>query len=259
MENKKERTTFYRAMAYCIIYSFIGYAIETTFALASYGVLESRQSFLYGPFCAIYGVGAASMIVVLKHFKKSDGLLFLGGMLVGAIVEYFVSFFGELILNVRWWDYSNRFLNINGRICLLYSLFWGGLGLVLMKVINPKIDKLIELIKNKINIKFLKGFTIFMTVFFIVNCIISAKAISLYLIRQSIQNNLDIPNKEYAQTLYEKTYSNETKKNLINQFWGDEKMVMTYPNLTITLKDKSTVLVRDLLPDIRYYYYKFNR
>ena len=53
----------------------------------------------------------------------------------------------------------------------------------------------------------------------------------------------------------------DTQKNreLINKFWGDEKMVITYPNLTITLKDKSTILVRDLLPGVRYYYYKFDR
>lgn len=259
MENKVEKTSFWRVMAYCIIYSFIGFLIETLFALASYGVFESRQSFLYGPFCAIYGVGAACMIVSLKYFKKSDALLFIGGAIVGGIVEYLVSYFGELILNVRWWDYSNRFLNINGRICLLYSLFWGGLGLILIKVINPKIDRLIDFIKKKVNIKFLKSLTTFMTLFFIVNCIISGRAIFLYLVRQSVENNLDIENKEYAQRIYEKEYSNEKNRELINKFWGDEKMVITYPNLTITLKDKSTILVRDLLPGVRYYYYKFDR
>jgi hypothetical protein len=49
-------TTFCRVCAYFIIYSIFGFLIETIFAFVNYGVLESRQGFLYGPFCCIYGV-----------------------------------------------------------------------------------------------------------------------------------------------------------------------------------------------------------
>ena len=66
-------------LAYFIIYSILGYVIETLFALVRYGVLESRQSFLYGPFCSIYGIGAIIMIMFLQYFMKNRSTLFIGG------------------------------------------------------------------------------------------------------------------------------------------------------------------------------------
>ena len=117
--------TFWRLFAYFIIYSVIGFVVETLFGLAKYGTLESRQSFLYGPFCAIYGVGAIIMILSLQYFKKNYNTLFIGGCIVGSITEYLVSWIGEMILHLKWWDYSNMPFNINGRICLLYAIFLG--------------------------------------------------------------------------------------------------------------------------------------
>ena len=131
---------------------------------------------LYG----IYGMGAVSLILLLRYFNKNNYTLFFGGCLVGSIVEYMLSFFGELIFNVRWWDYSNEFLNINGRICLLYSIFWGILSLVLIKIINPIIDKFIDYIKKKVNIKYLKALTCVATIFMIFNAITSGIAIDLF-------------------------------------------------------------------------------
>lgn len=265
MEEKKKKnftilgTSIWRILAYFIIYSFIGFIIETLFAIIFYNVLESRQSFLYGPFCGIYGVGAVFMYVILnKYFKKNNHLLFLGGFIVGSVVEYVLSFLGEVLLNVRWWDYSNRFLNINGRICFLYSLFWGALGLYFMTVINPKIDKIINFLKRKINLKILKAIVLFMTLFLLSDCIVSGVAIDFYLTRQTVQNDLDVPNKELILDKYNKIYSNENLKNIIYKYFDDQKMVLTYPNLTITLNDGTIKRVREFLPEIMPYYYKFN-
>ena len=63
--------TFYKISIYFVFYSFIGYLLETGFGLISKGVIESRQSFLFGPFCAIYGIGAILMILTLNRFKDS--------------------------------------------------------------------------------------------------------------------------------------------------------------------------------------------
>ena len=95
----------WKILAYFIIYSIAGYIIETLFALVRYGVLESRQSFLYGPFCSIYGIGAVIMIIFLRYFMKNRLTLFIGGFFIGSITEYLVSLIGELILHVKWWDY----------------------------------------------------------------------------------------------------------------------------------------------------------
>ena len=200
-ENKKKFTilgiSIWRLFAYFIIYSVVGFMIETIFALFVYNVLESRQSFLYGPFCSIYGVGAVFMIMVLnKYFNKNNHMLFLGGFIVGSILEYIISLIGEVVLNVRWWDYSNRFLNINGRICFLYSVFWGLLAIYLMKVINPRVDRFINWLKTKINLKLAKVITMLMIIFLFLDCVVSGIAIHFCLVRKSVENNLDVANKE---------------------------------------------------------------
>ena len=251
--------SIWRLLAYFIIYSFIGFVIETLFALFMYNVLESRQSFLYGPFCGIYGVGAVIMIMFLnKYFNKNNHILFLGGFIVGSVVEYLISLIGEMMLNVRWWDYSNRFLNINGRICLLYSIFWGLLAIYLMRVINPRVDKLINWLKTKISINVAKTLTFITTILLFIDCVASGFAISFCLIRKSVENNLNIANKKQTIEAYNKIYGNEKLKEFIYKYWNDEKMVLTYPNLTLKLEDGKIMYVKDLTPEIKPYYYKFN-
>lgn len=74
--------SIWRILAYFIIYSVLGYLIETAYALILNGVIESRQSFIYGPFCSIYGLGAVVMICSLKKLNKNSHTLFLGGFVV---------------------------------------------------------------------------------------------------------------------------------------------------------------------------------
>ena len=80
--NKKKTLTIngisiWRILAYFIIYSVAGYIIETLYGIVTKGVWESRQSFLYGPFCGIYGLGAVIMIVCLHKIPKKYNLLFM--------------------------------------------------------------------------------------------------------------------------------------------------------------------------------------
>lgn len=257
MDKEIQKISIWRVLTYFIIYSFIGYIVETLFALINYNVLESRKSFLYGPFCAIYGLGAVIFILTLRYFNKNNYKLFFCGCLIGAITEYIISFLGEVLFDARWWDYSEKFLNINGRICLMYSIFWGILTLLLIKVINPKVDKLINFVKSKFNINTLKIIVTTGSIFMIVNFIVSSIAMNLFLMRMSVENDLDINHKQRTIEQYNRIYGNKAKAKFIYKFWGNKKMIKTYPNITIKLKDGSIVLVRDLLPDIKPYYYKF--
>lgn len=258
-EVKSIKTSIWRVMAYFIIYSFLGFVIETLFALVNYGVFESRQSFLYGPFCSIYGLGAVIVVLVLRYkFFKNNHTLFIGGFIVGSIVEYFVSLFGELLLNVKWWDYSDRFLNINGRICFLYSIFWGLLGVYLLKVVNPRIDKFIDWLAKKINIVLLKIFTAAIIIFLFVDCLLSAYAINVFLIRVCVEKDLPVNSKSEIEYLYHEVYDDKDKANLINKYFNNEKMILTYPNLTITLEDGTLKRVAEYYPDIKNCYYRFD-
>ena len=254
---EKQKVNLWRILAYFMIYSFVGYVVETLFALINYNVLESRKSFLYGPFCGIYGVGAIVLILTLRYFNKNNYTLFLGGCLMGSVVEYIMSFLGEVLFDARWWDYSKRFLNINGRICLLYALFWGILSLILMKIINPVVDKLIEYIKSKVSTKIIKWVVAITMTLTTVNIISTGLAVEAFLIRMSIENDIDIKNKQKATEIYNKIYQNPKEKEFIYKFWGDKKMIMTFPNIALRTKDGKKVYGRDLLPDIKPYIYKF--
>ena len=264
IENKEKKAftilgfKVWEILAYFIIYSVAGYIIESLFALVRYGVIESRQSFLYGPFCSIYGVGAVVMILFLQYFEKNGFTLFAGGFIIGSITEYVVSLVGELILHVKWWDYSNMPLNINGRICFYYSVFWGVLAIFLMRVVQPKVRSLMALLIKKLSKKFVIPSIWIITFILAFDCFISAYAIQLYLIRMVTENNLNVENKEFICELNEKLYDNKFRANLVNTFFNNKKMVQTYPNLKVQQVDGSMVYMKDLLPDIKPYFFKFS-
>lgn len=249
--------SIWRILAYFIIYSIVGYIIETIFGIITKGVWESRQSFLYGPFCAIYGVGAVIMIIFLHGYSKKYTRLFLGGFIVGSIVEYLVSWIGEMILGIKWWDYSNMPLNINGRICFYYSIFWGILAIFLMKVIHLHIRRFLAYLLKKINIKVTKIIIYVITIFIIFDCIISAFAIDLFTIRMIANNNLDVKNKNMIVEINNKINESTFRKKLSDTIFCDKIMIITYPNLKVQQIDGSIVYFKDLLPDIKPYYIRF--
>lgn len=248
--------TVWRLLAYFIIYSIVGYLIETAFGLVKYGTLESRQSFLYGPFCVIYGIGAVVIILSLQYFKKNFNTLFLGGCLVGSILEYVISWIGEAILNVKWWDYSNMPFNINGRICLSYAVFWGILSLYLMISLNPKIDRLIDWMKKKINIKVLKGTVITLIIVMVIDCIITGYAVLCFMVRMIKINDIKVDNADKINIAYSTLYNNENINKIIHRFFNDEKMIKTFPRLKVEDINGNIIFFSDLLPGITPYYLK---
>ena len=265
MKNKKEKTnkkftilgmSIWRVLAYFIIYSILGYLIETLFGLVTKGVIESRQSFLYGPFCAIYGLGAVIMIGLLQYFKKNNFTLFFGGFLIGSVVEYLVSLFGEMMLHVKWWDYSNIPLNINGRICVYFSIFWGILAIFLMTYINKKVDKLLLWLKEKINIKALKTITIITIIFKAVDCVYTGVALRMFYARIEHSGLIKMQNGEQYLLDYEEIQNKPGVKEFMEKYLSDEKMLKTFPNLKVTDINGNIVLVKDVFPDIQPYYVK---
>ena len=248
--------SIWRILAYFIIYSVAGYIIETIYGMITKGVWESRQSFLYGPFCGIYGLGAVVMIVCLHKFPKKYNALFLGGFVVGSIVEYVVSLFGEMVLGVKWWDYSNMPLNLNGRICVYFSIFWGFLGIYLIASLNPKVDRIINWIKSKFKTqKALKTFVVTVFTLLMIDCIATAFAIEFFLVRMIEKNDLNVANRQLVTEQYEKIYGNKNLSDFIYTFWGDKKMIKTFPNLKINDVD-GNIIYMDSLLDIQPYYLK---
>lgn len=261
VEVKSEKKKFtimgfsiWRLLAYFIIYSVVGFIIETVFGLITKGVIESRQSSLYLPICSIYGVGAVVMILGLQRFNKNNYSLFFGGFVIGSIIEYVVSLIGEFIFHIKWWDYSDMAFNINGRICIAFSFFWGILAIYLMSHFNPKVDKLINKLIEKIPIKILKtGIVLSMFAIF-ASFIISSFALKMFFTRLVIQYDLELQNEEEYIMECTELYKNEDIRNFTLKHFSDEKMLKTYPNIKLTGKDGNIILVRDILTDIQPYY-----
>ncbi len=100
-------------------------------------------------------------------------MLFLWCLFVGSVVEYVCSWLQEVLFGSRSWDYSRVPFNINGRICLLYSLFWGALGIFWIKDIYPFMAKWILKLPNRAG----KILTWVLSIFLAVNCLVSAAAV----------------------------------------------------------------------------------
>lgn len=250
--------TLWRIVAYFIIYSVVGFIIETIFGILTKGVLESRKSFLYGPFCSIYGLGAVLMILPLQRFKKNNYTLFAAGFVIGSIIEYLVSLIGELIFHIKWWDYSDQILNLNGRICVLFSLFWGLLAIYLMSDINKRVDKLIDFLKKKISMGILKTAVVLVSIFLAFDLGITAYALQMFTIRIVHDNKLNVANKQYIDEQYENIYVKDTKqKEFILKYFDDEKMIKTFPNIKIEDVDGNILFYRKYVKGIKPYYYNF--
>lgn len=253
IEDPVVKITFKRILAYFIIYSFLGFIIETIFGILTKGVIESRQSCLYGPFCCIYGLGAAVMIPGLQKFKKKNWTLFLAGAIEGSIVEYVISWLGEIVFHIKWWDYSNMAFDINGRICLLFTIFWGILALVLMRLINPYIEKFIDKIPKKL----FSVLTIGGTILLILDLLITAFGLQVFYTRFTKKYDLNLVEDKNLMVSQE-VLENKFVQKLSNTIFTDEKMLRTFPNIKYKDNDGNIIWVKDILTDIKPYYYKIS-
>lgn len=164
----------YKILLVCIVGSFAGVVVEMMWAFARYGIIESRRGLVYGPFNLLYGAGAVFLTLTLYKYRNKGRIWsFLGGFIVGSVLEYVCSWGQEVLLGSRSWDYSNLPLNLNGRICFTYSVFWGILGIVWIKDLYPRMAKWILKIPNKVG----KPLTWALTVFMIFNIIVSCVAV----------------------------------------------------------------------------------
>ena len=162
--------TFYKLFWVFFIGCFAGVVLETLYCLIQRGHYESRVGLIYGPFNLVYGIGALCLTGALYRFRNRGRIFsFVGGFLVGSVVEYACSWFQETFFGSTSWDYSNMPFNLNGRICLLYSVFWGILGIFWIKDIYPRMAKWILKIPNKLG----KPLTWALLVFMVFNSVMT--------------------------------------------------------------------------------------
>ena len=133
-----------------------------------------NRGFLLGTICPIYGSGCILMILLLSRYKNDLFVLFFMAIIICSILEYLTSFILEKLFDARWWDYSDRKLNINGRICLETMIPFGILGCLLICFVQPFILKLL----NKLPEIILTGVAVLFLIVFIIDLILSFSIIS---------------------------------------------------------------------------------
>ena len=156
-----------------IIYSFLGWCMEMVVCYFATRKWVNR-GFLIGPICPIYGWGCLLIILLLKRYLDDPLVLFVMSMVLCSLLEYYTSYLMEKLFKARWWDYSHKKYNINGRICLDNILAFGILGLLMMYFINPFVVKMLGFVSTKV----LNIVAIVIFVIFLVDNIVSLKVIS---------------------------------------------------------------------------------
>ena len=191
-----------------IIGSMAGFLLEGIWCVIRTGMWENHSATLYGPFCIIYGIGAAALYVI------SGGLMdlplweqFLLYALTGALTEYASSYLQEILFGSVSWDYSNRFLNIHGRICFSMTMIWGVLGLLFARFCSPAANRFFAVAEDWP----IRGICIVISVLMASDLIISAGALFRWYERIE-----DIPARNQIEEHFDKRFDDEHMEKIYN-------------------------------------------
>ena len=209
------------------IYAILGWIIETTLVSIEKRKFVNR-GFLIGPYCPIYGFGGLAITVLLKNYTKDPIVLFLMAVIICGTLEYFTSYIMEKIFKARWWDYSAKKYNINGRICLETVVPFGILGCLVMYVLNPITFKYLNMLSNSmLNIISAICFTIFITDNIVSYNVISSFTKTVKTINVGkIKDNTEEITKKVREVLIGKSFFNK-------------RLMEAYPNLQAKIKEKA--------------------
>ena len=139
-----EYAWYYDLVLLYVVYSFLGWVAETVVAAAR-GRGFVKRGFAAGPFCYVYGLAAVIMAVGFDDLRDNLLYLFLGCTVVATVVEWVAAKTLERLHHRTWWDYSGHRFNIDGYVCLPYSLLWGVLGSVSVLWVNGLLTKLFHM------------------------------------------------------------------------------------------------------------------
>ena len=116
--------------------AFLGWVMEVTCKLVQFRRFINR-GFLIGPYCPIYGFGAVLICGLLSRFSGDPLAVFALALVVCGALEYITSYAMEKLFHARWWDYSQKPFNLNGRVCAGTLIPFGLMGLVIIYWVKP--------------------------------------------------------------------------------------------------------------------------
>ena len=163
---------------------------------------SNRQAMMIGPFNPIYGIPAVIYILLLAkgNEKRSIFKTYIYSVIIGGVAEYIVGFAIETLFKVKFWDYTGYFMNIGGKTTIPFMLFWGLLGVLLMKVIYPFVSQTIE----KVPYKIAKPVYMVLLVFMIFNSVLTYSAFT-----RMASRNVGKEANTFIGRFYDKVFTNE--------------------------------------------------
>ncbi len=205
-----------------IIYSFIGWCMEIVVTFPETRKIVNR-GFMIGPVCPIYGYGCWVLILWLSKYKSDPLLIMMMATSVCTIIEYITSYLMEKIFKARWWDYSHRKFNVNGRVCLFNAVGFGVLGYVVVVVTTPLFVKLFRMMNP----------TLLMTISFILTAIYFVDFVISYVIIFKFKTTTFEMKKDNTEEITEKV-----RMKFLNGNYFTRRLMQAFPNVRETLKLK---------------------
>lgn len=136
--------TPYRVFWLFLIAGVAGDLIEVAFWLLTRGELISRSSLLYGPFSLVWAMGAVLLTLAFHRMDdQSPARIILAGTVLGGVYEYICSWVQEALFGACFWDYRHLPFNLNGRVNLVFCLFWGAAAIVWVRLAYPALYGLV--------------------------------------------------------------------------------------------------------------------
>lgn len=208
---EKDVKNIYNLFWVFIFGSVAGWFIEGVWTFLKKGVLINHSAVAIGPFNMAYGLGAIVLTLLLyKRIKDKFWKLFLLGFIGGTILEYIMSAGMEFALGFSAWNYSAKFWNLNGRVSLLYSVCWGLLAIIWVKIL-PIIIKFIK----KMDFNIGKKMAYVLIVFLICDMLFTYVALN-----RSREENKGIPPANKFEEILDNTFNKEFLQNMFNNNWS---------------------------------------
>ena len=215
------------------IYSLAGWLIEMIPATIREKKFVDR-GFLVGPYCPIYGCGAVLITLCLTPFKEHPVGLFILAMVLCGSLEYATSFIMEKAFNARWWDYSQRKFNINGRVCLQNLVLFGIASCVIVYIVNPFIIGKLRLIPST------------------VQTVIISILLAIHLVDNIVSYKIILNLKQVSKEVKDNTIeiSEKVRKIIHNKSIFHRRLVNAFPNIKEKVNFKKWTL-KEKLEDIK--------
>lgn len=206
-------TSFYKLFLIFYIGGFLGDIIEIFFCRYSMGRWMNRSSLVFESISLVWGLGLAIATILLhKYQNSSNTFIFIFGSVIGGAFEYLCSIFTEFFFGTIFWDYSKIPFNLNGRINLLFCFFWGFAAVIYIKLLYPKLSKIIESIPKKIG----NVVTTILLIVFLIDLLITGSVMSRHNARKE-----GVPATNIVEKLCDKYADDEFMK----RHWSNMKNV----------------------------------